>query len=77
VNQSATEGGPRSSVDKWAEALSAAVKASHEFREADAKRQAGLIDEANAIVEGAMRSLKCRYGFQFLVASYLTICHAM
>lgn len=38
VNQSTTEGGPRKSVDKWAEALSAAVRESHEFREADVKR---------------------------------------
>lgn len=45
--------------DKWVEALNAAVHASHEFRRADTKRQADLIDEANTIVEGAMKSLKC------------------
>jgi hypothetical protein len=58
VNQSAREGHPRKSVDKWAEAMSAAVRASEDFREAETKRQAQLIDEANSIVEEAMASLK-------------------
>ena len=49
------------SVDKWAEAISSAVKASEGFREAETKRQSQLIDEANLILEEAMASLKRRY----------------
>lgn len=49
------------SVDKWAEAISSAIKASEGFREAETKRQSQLIDEANLILEEAMASLKRRY----------------
>jgi len=56
-------GQPRETIEKWAEAVSAAVKASQDFREAETKRQTQLIGEANSIAEEAMASLKCRYGF--------------
>jgi hypothetical protein len=42
--------------------MSAAVRASQDFRNAETKRQAQLTDEANPIVEEAMASLKRRYG---------------
>jgi hypothetical protein len=75
VNQSAIGGRPRKNVDKWAEAMSAAVRASEEFRDAETKHQTRLIDEANSIVEEAMASLKCRYGiptFSNIVSNHLS-----
>jgi hypothetical protein len=49
-------------VDKWAEAMSAATGALQDFRDAETKRQARNISQANSIVKDAMASLKCRYG---------------
>jgi hypothetical protein len=46
----------------WEEPTSAAVHAWQGFRNAEMKRQTQLIDEANLIVEEAMKSLKYRYG---------------
>ena len=50
-------------VDKWEEAMSAAIKALQYFRDAEVKRQTWHTDEANSIVEEAMASLQHRYGF--------------
>jgi hypothetical protein len=62
VRKSAKEGQPRKSLDKWEQAISSAVEASEKFRNAETKRQIQLTDEANAIVQEAMESFKCRYG---------------
>jgi hypothetical protein len=56
VNKSARGG------QQWEGAISAAVRASQDFRDAETKRQTLLTDEANLIVEKAMASLKRRYG---------------
>ena len=61
ANASTREGRPRKSLDKWQQALSAAVKAAQDFGEAEVKRQAGQIDEANSMVEEGMVNLKERY----------------
>lgn len=53
-------------MDNWAEAMSAAARALHDFRDAEVKRQAQNINQANSIVEDAMASLKCRYGIPTL-----------
>jgi hypothetical protein len=69
------EGWPRGHIDKWEEAISAAVRASQDFRDAEMKHQAQLINEANSIVEEAMTSLKCRYGiptFSGIVSNHLS-----
>jgi len=39
VNKSARERRPRKTVDKWEDAMSAAVRASRDFRDAETKRQ--------------------------------------
>jgi len=62
VKNSAKEGKPRQSLDKWERAISSAHQALEMFRDAETKRQIQVIDEANAIVRKAMESLKCRYG---------------
>ena len=61
VNASTCGGQPRKSLDKWQQALSAAAKAAQDFGEAEVKRQAGHIDEADKMVDGAMVQLKERY----------------
>lgn len=58
MNKSTREG---QTLDEWEEATSAAVRALQGFRDAETKRQAQLIDEADLIAEEAMISLKCRY----------------
>ncbi|KAN0115875.1 hypothetical protein V8E52_006415 [Russula decolorans] len=58
VNKSTREGQPRKSVEQWEEAMSAAVRVSQDFRDAETKRQTQLTDEADSIVEEAMASLK-------------------
>jgi hypothetical protein len=55
------------SRDKWKEAISVTVKAWQDFREAEMKRQAQLIDEANSIAEKAMASLKSWYGISAFI----------
>jgi hypothetical protein len=62
INNSAKEGKPRQSLDKWDRAISSAHKALEKFRDAEKKRQIQLIDDANAIVQEAVESLKSRYG---------------
>jgi hypothetical protein len=62
VNNSAKEGKPRQSLDKWERAISSAHQALEMFRDAEMKRRIQLIDEANAIVKKAMEFLKSRYG---------------
>ena len=62
AKNSAEEGKPRQSLDKWEHAISSARQALELFRDAETKRQNQLIDEANATVLKAMESLKCRYG---------------
>jgi hypothetical protein len=64
VNRGATEGQPGKGVDKWEEAMSAAVTVSQDFRDAETKRQTQFTDEANSIVEEAMAYLTHRYGIQ-------------
>jgi hypothetical protein len=74
MNKSAREDWPRKGVDKWEEAISAAVRASQDFRDAETKHQAQLTNEANSIVEEAMASLKHRYGipiFSGIVSNHL------
>jgi hypothetical protein len=61
VKTSAKEGKPRQSLDKWDWAISSAHKVLEKFRDAEKKRQNQLIDDANAIVQEAMASLKGRY----------------
>ena len=56
VNKSSGQGQQRE------EAISAAIRASQGFRDAETKRQTQLTDKANLIVEDAMASLKHRYG---------------
>ena len=57
VNKSSGQG------QQWEEAISAAIRASQDFRNAEMKRQTQLTDEVNLIiVEDAMASLKRRYG---------------
>ena len=58
VEGTANEGQLRPSSDKWTEAIGSAQRALEKFREADTKRRAQLIDEANAFVEQAMELLK-------------------
>jgi hypothetical protein len=48
-------------LGKWEKAISAAVRASEGFRDAEIKRQAQLTDVANSLAEEAMVSLKHRY----------------
>jgi len=55
AENSARQGKPRESLDK---AISSAHKALEMFRDAETRRQIPLIDEANAIVQEAMGSLK-------------------
>jgi hypothetical protein len=62
MNNSAKEGKPRQSLDKWERAISSAHQALEMFRDAEMKRRIQLIDEANAIVKKAMEFLKSRYG---------------
>ena len=62
MKKSANEGEPRQSPDKWEQAISSAHQALEMFRDAETKCQIQLIDEANAIVQKAMESLKYRYG---------------
>jgi hypothetical protein len=75
VNKSTREGQPRKSVEQWEEAMSAAVRVSQDFRDAETKRQTQLTDEADSIVEEAMASLKRRYGiptFSGIVSNHLS-----
>lgn len=75
VNKSTRAGQPRQSLDKWEEAMQAAVRASQDFRDAEIKRQAQLTNEADLIVEEAMISLKYRYGiptFSSIISNHLS-----
>jgi hypothetical protein len=77
VNRSAREGQPENlkSLDKWEEAMSAAVTASQNFRDAETKRQIQLTDKANSIAEKAVAYLKRRYGiptFSGIVSNHLS-----
>jgi hypothetical protein len=59
---------------QWEKAISAAVRALQDFRRAERKCQAQLINEANFIVKKAMRSLKYRYRLLIsssIVSNYL------
>ena len=58
----ATAGKLGPSPEKWTPAISSAQKALTMFRDAETKRGAQLIDEANTTVEQAMETLKSRYG---------------
>jgi predicted ribosome quality control (RQC) complex YloA/Tae2 family protein len=62
VKNSTKEGKLRQSLDKWDQAISSAHKALEKFRDAEKKHQIQLIDDANAIVQEVMASLKSRYG---------------
>ena len=61
AKNSAKEGKPRPSLDKWERAIGSARQALEMFRDAETKRQVQLINEANAIVQKAMESLKYRH----------------
>jgi hypothetical protein len=64
AKNSIKEGKPRQSLDKWEWAISSAHQVLEMFRDAETetKCQIPLINEANAIVQKAMESLKYRYG---------------
>jgi hypothetical protein len=52
---------PRKNLEKWDEALKHAKEAFKEFRAAETKREGKHIEEANSLVEDAMKALKLRY----------------
>lgn len=55
------EGKPRTSLEKWDQALTHAKDALIKFRNAEIKRHGKLIEDANTLVEEAMKDLKLRY----------------
>lgn len=59
--KSVKEGKPRSSRDKWEQAITHAGVAQTLFRNAETKRQAGLLAEANTTVEEAIKTLTLRH----------------
>ncbi|KAF7980737.1 hypothetical protein HWV62_36755 [Athelia sp. TMB] len=62
AERTANDGQANPSSDKWEAAIGSAQQALEGFREADVKRRAKLISEANALVEQAMELLKSRCG---------------
>ncbi len=62
VKNCAKEWKPKENLDKWERAIISAHTALGMFRGAETKRRDQLIDEANAIVQKAMKFLKDRYG---------------
>jgi hypothetical protein len=59
--KSAKEGKPRPSLVKWEQAITRSQAAQRLFRDAEMRRQAGLIGEANTTVEAAMQTLALRH----------------
>ncbi len=53
---------PRNNLDKWDEALKYAQDAFMRFQAAESKREGKHIEDANILVERAMKALELRYG---------------
>jgi hypothetical protein len=70
IKKSVALGKPTRSPDKWEQAISSANEALEKFRDAEVKRQTQLIDEANALVQQAMESLRYRYGSSRIASNY-------